>query len=606
MSNKMIRMLLGLFFAVVMAMAGCGGGGGGGATVGASTVSGVAAAGAPLVGTVFLKDSATPAKEMSSTIGADGSFSFDVSALKPPFLLKAQGTIGSTNYTLYSYSSGPGIGNINPFANLAVASATGGADLAALYASPVPATMQLIATNLAKAVTDIQTKLQPLLTLYHATANPISETYAANHLGYDGVLDVVTVAISGTGAVTLTNRLTSAVICTGTIGSITNWSSLQNIPQPPVVINVTPETAILNTGGTATFTASVSNAANTQVTWSVVETGGGTITPAGVYTAPTTIGTATSKTYTVKATSVADSTKFDTALVTVTTGPIVTIGPTSATVITNRTTTFTETVTGTSNTAVTWSVVEAGGGTISQSGVYTAPATAGTYHVKVSSVADLTRSATATVTVTSVSVTISPASATVTVSGTKSFSAIVSGTSNTAVTWSVVEAGGGTITSSGAYTAPAAVGIYHVKAVSAADATKNATATVTVTAAPQKFPIGTWVGPHNVIITVNALVDTLGTDSYYSGSVSYPAFSGGVANISGNIISATGAIDYVQNSALAVTTQSVSGTSVTSFAFQGDDATNLTLPITSYTGLLVIVSTTPGYSYSERITLIKQ
>jgi len=77
----------------------------------------------------------------------------------------------------------------------------------------------------------------------------------------------------------------------------------------------------------------------------------------------------------------------------------VTITPTSVTVAPSATYQFTAAVTGNSNTAVTWSVVEAGGGSVSTSGLYTAPASAGTYHVKVTSQADTTVSATATVTV---------------------------------------------------------------------------------------------------------------------------------------------------------------------------------------------------------------
>ena len=42
---------------------------------------------------------------------------------------------------------------------------------------------------------------------------------------------------------------------------------------------------------------------------------------------------------------------------------------------------FTATVQNSSNTAVIWSVVEPGGGTITSEGVYTAPSTAGTYTV---------------------------------------------------------------------------------------------------------------------------------------------------------------------------------------------------------------------------------
>jgi len=70
----------------------------------------------------------------------------------------------------------------------------------------------------------------------------------------------------------------------------------------------------LNTGAPFLFTATVNNAANTGVSWSVVEPGGGTITSDGVYTAPSIPGT-----YTVKAVSQADSTAWDTAPVTVVT-----------------------------------------------------------------------------------------------------------------------------------------------------------------------------------------------------------------------------------------------------------------------------------------------
>ncbi len=49
------------------------------------------------------------------------------------------------------------------------------------------------------------------------------------------------------------------------------------------------------------------------------------------------------------------------------------------------------------------------------------------------------------------------------------------------VSWSVREAGGGTITATGLYTAPATTGTYHVDATSAADRSLVASATVTVT-----------------------------------------------------------------------------------------------------------------------------
>jgi hypothetical protein len=64
--------------------------------------------------------------------------------------------------------------------------------------------------------------------------------------------------------------------------------------------------------------------------------------------------------------------------------------------------------------------------------------------------------------------------------GSLSYLATVMGLANTEVTWSVQEgATGGYITSSGVYTAPNAVGTYHVVATSVADATESATAVVT-------------------------------------------------------------------------------------------------------------------------------
>lgn len=77
----------------------------------------------------------------------------------------------------------------------------------------------------------------------------------------------------------------------------------------------------------------------------------------------------------------------------------VTIDPMSATVKAGMTQTFSATVMHTKDTSVTWTVKEAGGGTITSAGVYTAPATPGTYHVMATSVKDTKRSASATVTV---------------------------------------------------------------------------------------------------------------------------------------------------------------------------------------------------------------
>ena len=84
-------------------------------------------------------------------------------------------------------------------------------------------------------------------------------------------------------------------------------------------------------------------------------------------------------------------------------------------------------------------------------------------------------------------VSVSPTTASVAVGKTQQFTAIVSGTSNTGVTWAVVGgASGGTISSTGLYTAPSTVPnppTVTVTATSQANTSQSASAAVTVTAA---------------------------------------------------------------------------------------------------------------------------
>jgi uncharacterized protein YjdB len=156
----------------------------------------------------------------------------------------------------------------------------------------------------------------------------------------------------------------------------------------------------------------------------------------------------------------------------------ITINPTTASVGVGLTQQFTGIVTGATDTSVTY---KAGSGSIDANGLYTAPASAGTDVVTATSNADPTKSATANVTITlpfTVAVTISPTTATVPNGTTQQFSATVTGATDTSVKWSAVS---GTMDQTGLYTAPAAPGTDVVTALSNADPTKNATASVTVT-----------------------------------------------------------------------------------------------------------------------------
>ena len=151
---------------------------------------------------------------------------------------------------------------------------------------------------------------------------------------------------------------------------------------PPVIVSISPASASVQPGKQVQFTATVKNTTNTAVTWQVNGTtggtsGNGTITTGGLYTAPL---TAPPGPITVKAVSQADMTASASAMVTIVI-PVgsISISPGSATVLAGATQQFTATVSGES-TAVVWQVNGTTGGstalgTISTSGLYTAPAT---------------------------------------------------------------------------------------------------------------------------------------------------------------------------------------------------------------------------------------
>jgi len=148
--------------------------------------------------------------------------------------------------------------------------------------------------------------------------------------------------------------------------------------------------------------------------------------------------------------------------------------------------------------AVTWSVSEgSAGGSISSSGLYTAPNSAGTFHVVATSQSDPSVSEAAVVTVTKVQIAaLGPFTLTMNQSTQLAGSVFVTGTVNVAVSWSIQEgAAGGTITATGTYTAPTTHGTYHVVVTSQADST--ATAVIAIAVVP-------------VTVSISPMSDVLG------------------------------------------------------------------------------------------------
>jgi hypothetical protein len=180
----------------------------GGESVSELTVSGVAATGAPISGTVYLKDS--NGTVLSTPINPDGSFTFDVTGLTPPFYLYAESS--TTGERLYSIAMGPGIANINPLTNLAVAIAAGVNNPADVYNDPD--SNPITQDDLDQAIEDILDILDPLLGAYGASGvNPLTDPFTANGEGLDGVFDDVDVDIDTvSGVVTFSENNTPLVI----------------------------------------------------------------------------------------------------------------------------------------------------------------------------------------------------------------------------------------------------------------------------------------------------------------------------------------------------------------------------------------------------------
>src|SRR5919108_745029 len=257
---------------------------------------------------------------------------------------------------------------------------------------------------------------------------------------------------------------------------------------PGISISIAPAKVTLTPGSTQRFNAVVSGSADTAITWSVGEgSAGGAIDGSGLYTAPDQTGT-----YHVTATSHADASRTATAEVTVTSTPLpvsITVAPAEVHLSFQAQARFVAVVTNAADTSVTWSVTEGpAGGIIDAAGSYTAPGTAGTYHVVAAANQDPTKTASAQVVVSApppdVRIAIFPDHAETAAGGSLSFTATVTGTTDQGVIWSVAESAGGTVDASGSYRAPSNAGLYHVVAAAHADPSRSATAEVTVVAPP--------------------------------------------------------------------------------------------------------------------------
>jgi len=331
---------------------------------------------------------------------------------------------------------------------------------------------------------------------------------------------------------------------------------------------VDPSTYSMEAGAQKQFTATVAGTEtfNTAVTWSAQR---GSISGTGLYLAPATGGSDV-----VTATSVQDGGKSASCQVTLvasTSVVSVVVGPTTWGLNAGAQKQFAATVSGSGafNPGVTWSAQR---GSITSTGLYTAPATAGTDVVTATSIQNISRTGTASLTVagssTITSVILTPASTTLNASAQCQFNPTVSGTGgfNGAVTWSAQR---GTVSSSGLYTAPATGGTDVVTAKSVQDTSKSATASVTVSSPTPVTPTVTAVAisPTSWSLTAGTrkqFTATVSGTGSYSSSVIWSALHGSVDNsglytapASGSdVVTATSSADGSKSGSAAILVQS--------------------------------------------------
>jgi subtilisin family serine protease len=265
------------------------------------------------------------------------------------------GTVAGTYANTVTASSGSVTGT-------ATVTVTAG-PLASITVTPNPATLAVGATQ------------QFTATGKDASGNVVPITPAWSVVAGGGSINGTGLFTAATVAGTYTNTVTA------TSGGVTGTATVTVTAGALASIVVTPNPATVVSGAPQQFTATGKDAFGNVVSitpsWSVVA-GGGTIDGSGLFTAGTVAGTYTN---TVTASSGGVT---GTATVTVTAGPLasIVVTPNPATVVRGTTRQFTATGKDAFGNVIpitsTWSVV-AGGGTINDTGLFTAGTVTGTF-----------------------------------------------------------------------------------------------------------------------------------------------------------------------------------------------------------------------------------
>jgi len=252
-------------------------------------------------------------------------------------------------------------------------------------------------------------------------------------------------------------------------------------PPPPVDTVIVPATAYVTVGRSTVFNARVNGTPATEVAWSVLEPGGGSVDSQGVYRAPAAPGV-----YTVQAAFQVGAGQTATARVNVVAPPagVISAPPRVQPGAEDQK----ASIVPLPGSRYQWSVT---GGAITAGTDAAAVTFAAGSGPKVTLACTVTNAAGDRLTsslevpvVAPVTLAISPATATVTVERAMKFGFSIQGGTSLAVTWSQLEPGAGSLDQQGNYVAPPVPGLYSVRVTAKDDPTVTATAQVKVVARP--------------------------------------------------------------------------------------------------------------------------
>jgi uncharacterized protein (DUF1800 family) len=398
-----------------------------------------------------------------------------------------------------------------------------------------------------------------------------------------------------------------ALLLTGCTGLVKSGGGTTT-PPPTGQLSVTPSSATLRGGDTQTFTAQTSDGTTPTMAWSVNGVAGGNtsmgmISASGVYTAPQFPPAA--NTITISAAETADATKTGSSGVTLEnpTPQLVSITPTSIPVGA-----FTLTATGTNfatgatilfgTTTLTTTRVSAtqlmATGTATTSQIGTMAITVQNPNPGLIASAKLNAQVVGN---SAVAVAVTPPSATVRAGSTQSFTATVTGSTNTSVTWSVNgvpggNAGAGTISAAGLYTAPVNVpnpNTMTITASSVADASKKANSGVTL---ENPIPVLAAVTP-NTLGTGTFMLTLTGSGFVKTSTVTFGGQTLTTMYVSPTELDATGTVAPAQTGNIPVVVQNPNPGAATSATLMAQILTGGT-PVTAVAAVRMLEQSTFG------------